>query len=66
MIFKCILRSFAQYVVIGDKMRRGQQEFVERNGAEGNASVIRRDPRYTDNSALPEIHAAMFGDKLLE
>lgn len=47
-------------------MRRGQQEFVERNGAEGNASVIRRDPRYTDNSALPEIHAAMFGDKLLE
>jgi hypothetical protein len=53
-------------VVIGDKMRRGQQEFVERNGAEGEASVIRRDPRYTDNKLLPVVHTTLFGDKMIE
>jgi hypothetical protein len=53
-------------VVIGEKMRVGQQEFVERNGAEGNASVIRRDPKYTDNRALPEYHTAILGDRMLE
>lgn len=47
-------------------MRKGQQEFVERNGAEGDASVIRRDPLYSDNNALPEVHTAILGDKILE
>lgn len=60
------LFSFAQYVVIGDKMRKGQQEFVERNGAEGNATVIRRDPLYADNNALPEVHTTIVGDRILE
>ena len=58
--------SFAQYVVIGDKMRKGQQEFVERNGAEGNATIIRRDPLYTDNSLLPEVHTTILGDRIIE
>ena len=58
--------SFAQYVVIGDKMRKGQQEFVERNGAEGNATIIRRDPLYTDNSLLPVVHTAILGDRIVE
>lgn len=53
-------------MVIGDKMRKGQQEFVERNGAEGNATVIRRDPRYTDNKALPEVHSGILGDRILK
>lgn len=61
-----LCNSFAQYVVIGDKMRKGQQEFVERNGAEGNATVIRRDPRYTDNKALPEVHSGILGDRILK
>lgn len=61
-----VRNSFAQYVVIGDKMRKGQQEFVERNGAEGNATVIRRDPRYTDNKALPEVHSGILGDRILK
>lgn len=66
LIFLSFKFSFAQYVVIGDKMRKGQQEFVERNGAEGNASVIRRDPLYTDNKALPDFHTAILGDRILE
>jgi hypothetical protein len=47
-------------------MRKGQQEFVERNGAEGNATVIRRNPLYTDNKALPEVHSAILGERILK
>lgn len=47
-------------------MRKGQEEFVERNGAEGNASVIRRDPMYMDNKLLPEAHSTILGNRILE
>lgn len=58
--------SFAQYVTIGDKMRKGKQEFVELNGAPAEALIIRRNPRFTDNALLPAVHTAMLGDKILK
>jgi hypothetical protein len=58
--------SFAQYIVLDWSMKRGQMDFVEKVGAEGETIVVKRDPRYSNNKLLPEIHSRMVGDRILE
>lgn len=57
--------SFAQYATISEKCRNGLQEFVEKEGADGISSIVRRNPQYRDNRLLPLAHSNIVGDKIL-
>jgi hypothetical protein len=58
--------SFAQYVVLSDKMKSGKVDFIEKVGAEGETVSVHRDPQWTDNSILPTVHSSLVGDKILQ
>jgi hypothetical protein len=58
--------SYAQYAVISDKMKNGKLEFVEKVNATGDTQIVRRNPLYSDNNILPNIHSKIVGDKILE
>jgi len=58
--------SYCQYAVIADKMRRGQQSFVQLIDANGTAQSIRRDPLLTNNDLLPAAHSKLVGDAILD
>lgn len=58
--------SFAQYVVISEAMKNGKYEFVEKVGADGNSTIVRRDPALISNNDLPLIHSQRVGDAILK
>lgn len=58
--------SFAQYCVIADKMKHGMTEFIEKNGAEGISSIVKRNPLVQDNDMLPTLHSKYVGRKILD
>eukprot|EP01031_Cornospumella_fuschlensis_P037613 gene37613-45690_t len=58
--------SFAQYATISAQLREAKQSFVELVNASGDAVVVKRPFRYSDDAALPLFHSALVGDKLLD
>jgi len=57
--------SFCQYAVIGDSMRSGRLEFIEKIGAEGEQRTVRRAEGLRDNNLLPREHERRVGALLL-
>ena len=47
-------------------MRNGEAEFVEKFDADGSTRIVRRDRLISPDAKLPEVHAALVGDKLLD
>ena len=58
--------SFAQYATISNTFQHAMTDFIEKSGAEGTSSVIRRSPSISSNTMLPELHSRLVGQKLFE
>ena len=54
--------AFAQCLVIGQLMLKGEQVFQETVDAEGTVRTVRRDAALRDNALLPEAYAQRVGD----
>lgn len=57
--------SFAQYAVIAEKIRTAKQSFIERTGATGDATIVRRSRQFQDDKSLAQTHSAIVGQSLL-
>jgi hypothetical protein len=54
--------SFAQYAVISNCFKNGKSQFIEKSGAEGTSTVIRRNSSIvSSNDMLPDLHSKMVG-----
>lgn len=58
--------SFAQYAVISEAIKNGKYEFVEKVGADGNTTIVHRDPALSSNIGLPFVHSQRVGDAMLK
>jgi len=56
------LVALAQTQTVAQAMRDGLQVFTERSGAEGVPTTVRRSPLLSDNAALPEAFARLYGE----
>lgn len=57
--------SFAQYAIISNSFKNAKFDFIEKTGANGTSTVIRRDAAVTNNM-LSSLHSQAVGAKLYE
>ena len=58
--------SFAQWATISAELSSPQHVFTELNGADGEATTVRRDQALNDDSVLPAALATEVGEALLD
>ena len=58
--------SFAQYVVIANSFRKGKESFIEKSGAEGTSSLVRRSESIKSNNQLASLHTQLVGKKIFD
>ncbi len=58
--------SFAQYVVISDKVKLARSNFIETINAQGDTIVVNRDTRAIPDEMLIQLHNQIVGNKIIE
>lgn len=57
--------SFCQYAIISNSFRNAKVDFIEKSGADGVSTVVRRDP-LTVSSQLPRLFSERVGKAIYE